>query len=714
MARYHGGGGYHHLVGGGGQDPHSIVVHDHDVLSGRGVNIAHHPGNQRFRTLVTTKADTNYCSAYSTTEKKKAAEEVIRHIQSLRPPGRFLRREGRANNSRGLQGPWYTLSEKEVLKKTTQALRDCNRQDRTGYAVGVAVPDDVKQAVERRQQNQQLQRTVSDAGGGLGLVPVQGFGGEPAHSTSPFGNNSLSRKRSLSPSVEQGAALLKNQRTGIIDMRSTSTSSAQQQQQLTLSPAVGQHVSTVTPAGSAEHGSTGSSDGTTVISAIGAPPAPPLAGVNYSSQPSLAMAPAPPTVLVYQQSGSASRSNNGAPSPHGSYSSVGGGGAPGPVSPAQQQTSIYGMEQRHLAQDLVHMATSSAVPPPPPPPGQTTQLIYAPPPPGAAYTTTPRSAPVGGGSTPYMYVQAPSPTPYAIHGGGAPPPTGMYVANPLGGGGRTSAPSTPRELHHHHHHHVVPYSAPPVIGTSSPMSPARTTTTIPTSSSSFHHHHHHPAVYGGGPPNRPAPPAPPMPSYQPIAPMCASTSGTPAPPPAPLSYGTTPVPQQQHQVHNLATGSCSPPAPSPYASATAPVTATSTTTTPGGRLVHHDHSANTRSKSSPPPLPDTPSPAPGPDHGMQHYDYGMNSSDDGGGHDGDDPYGVLPGSTTQGGISGNSSTGDPLADLITVGESVRDHHHHHHHGNNDDYSFHIGTTTTATSGGRSGDDDDATDVSAVF
>jgi hypothetical protein len=121
-----------------------IVVTDNDVLCGRGVNIAAHAGNERFRTLVTTRADANYCEGYSATEKKAVAEEIIHHIASLDPPGRFLKREGRGQVSRGLNGPWEELSRKEALKKTCQALRDCNRNDRETYANGVVAPDDVK------------------------------------------------------------------------------------------------------------------------------------------------------------------------------------------------------------------------------------------------------------------------------------------------------------------------------------------------------------------------------------------------------------------------------------------------------------------------------------------------------------------------------------------------------------------------------------------
>lgn len=70
-----------------------VIVHDHDVLSGRGVNISGHPGNQRYRTLILTRKDGDYCEKYTTSEKRAVAEEIIKHIHSLDPPGRFLKRE---------------------------------------------------------------------------------------------------------------------------------------------------------------------------------------------------------------------------------------------------------------------------------------------------------------------------------------------------------------------------------------------------------------------------------------------------------------------------------------------------------------------------------------------------------------------------------------------------------------------------------------------
>jgi len=116
-----------------------IILNDHDVLSGRGVNISSHPGNERFRSLLKIFRDNEYCKSYSVGEKRAVAKEVMTHIRHLDPPGRFLKLE--SNLSRGKD--WRVLSESEAMKKICQALRDCNRQDRSGYANKVITPTDV-------------------------------------------------------------------------------------------------------------------------------------------------------------------------------------------------------------------------------------------------------------------------------------------------------------------------------------------------------------------------------------------------------------------------------------------------------------------------------------------------------------------------------------------------------------------------------------------
>jgi len=99
---------------------------------------------------VQSRHDESYCTNYTTSEKRAIAEQILRHIKSLDPPGRFLKRIGRAPSSRGLHGPWEELSDREAVKKTCQALRDCNRTDRIGYAAAVNVPDDVRRHAESR------------------------------------------------------------------------------------------------------------------------------------------------------------------------------------------------------------------------------------------------------------------------------------------------------------------------------------------------------------------------------------------------------------------------------------------------------------------------------------------------------------------------------------------------------------------------------------
>jgi hypothetical protein len=190
-----------------------IYVHDHDVLSGRGVNIAQHPGNERFRSLVTTRADENYCTQYTASEKRAVAEDIIKHIKSLDPPGRFLRKDERGGSSKGLNGPWEELPEHEAIKKTCQALRDCNRSDRQGYAADVAIPDDVLQVANQRAQSglsvkQQAEVAVAAAQSSEEVQAAASL------------SETLKRARAepvdwgrVSPSVENAAEWLKKQRT---------------------------------------------------------------------------------------------------------------------------------------------------------------------------------------------------------------------------------------------------------------------------------------------------------------------------------------------------------------------------------------------------------------------------------------------------------------------------------------------------------------------
>lgn len=202
-----------------------IQVHDHDVLSGRGVNIAQHPGNERFRSLVNTRQDESYCANFTTSEKRALAEEIIHHIQSLNPPGRFLKRSGRSQCSRGLNGPWEELSHRECIKKTCQALRDCNRQDRQGYAAQVTAPTDVKHSAQERAKTGLTLKEYAAAA--VAKASPAAVSSSPYNLSPRMIDRSYSsidqRKRNndgttdpydrLSPSVEHAAHWLKKQKT---------------------------------------------------------------------------------------------------------------------------------------------------------------------------------------------------------------------------------------------------------------------------------------------------------------------------------------------------------------------------------------------------------------------------------------------------------------------------------------------------------------------
>lgn len=123
-----------------------MEVHENDVLSGKGASISNHRGNERFRSLVQERYDPTYCKDYTAAQKTEKAKEIIHIIQSSNPPGRFLKRSKHARNAKGLHGPWEVLSSGEAVKKTRQALRDCNRPDRAGYAAHL-VDEEISQSL---------------------------------------------------------------------------------------------------------------------------------------------------------------------------------------------------------------------------------------------------------------------------------------------------------------------------------------------------------------------------------------------------------------------------------------------------------------------------------------------------------------------------------------------------------------------------------------
>jgi hypothetical protein len=93
----------------------SVEPHPHDVLFGRGKKTSSHPGNRHFQFFV--KKLEEKCVLGPKENKPFYANYIINRIESLNPPGRFLKKDKNT-------GMWHEVSQKERKDKTLQALRD--------------------------------------------------------------------------------------------------------------------------------------------------------------------------------------------------------------------------------------------------------------------------------------------------------------------------------------------------------------------------------------------------------------------------------------------------------------------------------------------------------------------------------------------------------------------------------------------------------------
>jgi len=92
-----------------------INPHDHDVLSGRGNGVNMHKGNLQYRQYIASLK-----AAYVAAPKREKGTFpyiIVRNIQNLNPPGRFLKRDSST-------GTWCEITVKDALAKTRQALRE--------------------------------------------------------------------------------------------------------------------------------------------------------------------------------------------------------------------------------------------------------------------------------------------------------------------------------------------------------------------------------------------------------------------------------------------------------------------------------------------------------------------------------------------------------------------------------------------------------------
>jgi len=86
-----------------------------DVLCGRGAATNNHPGNLRFRALISLHQD-QYLAAQNG-EKAEISRSVVRALRQFDPPGRFLKKDPPT-------GLWFDIGEDKATEKTSQAFRE--------------------------------------------------------------------------------------------------------------------------------------------------------------------------------------------------------------------------------------------------------------------------------------------------------------------------------------------------------------------------------------------------------------------------------------------------------------------------------------------------------------------------------------------------------------------------------------------------------------
>ena len=113
-----------------------VISHpsENDVLFGKGHCIHNHTGNKQYRQIVDDKKQL-YAMATKNSEKKAIAYQVLRAIQELNPPGKFLKK--------GNDGVYYEQEENTVVTKIKQALREnlSIRKDRIKTEAAVAAAE---------------------------------------------------------------------------------------------------------------------------------------------------------------------------------------------------------------------------------------------------------------------------------------------------------------------------------------------------------------------------------------------------------------------------------------------------------------------------------------------------------------------------------------------------------------------------------------------
>jgi len=134
----------------GGELKDIVAPHDHDVLCGRGLFAQKHSGNKRFRTIVNmNKAAYKACKHV---EKGDFPKTIVDKIWSLDPPGRFLKQDQ-------WSGLWNDIGAKEAIRKTQQALREGQSDEKTASKRWMKPAYDLSSPTECQNEEETLAAT---------------------------------------------------------------------------------------------------------------------------------------------------------------------------------------------------------------------------------------------------------------------------------------------------------------------------------------------------------------------------------------------------------------------------------------------------------------------------------------------------------------------------------------------------------------------------
>jgi len=146
---------------------------DYDVLFGRGGMTNNHPGNRRFRDIISLHRPDYVCAIK--VEKPNVARRIVAAIRGGNPPGRFLKKD-----SMGLK--WYDVGNRHATEKTSQALREkaTNEKDEKISTEGDVRKRLLEQALQEARmtrmrlskEGSNLPETYMDPVSGISMPPL--------------------------------------------------------------------------------------------------------------------------------------------------------------------------------------------------------------------------------------------------------------------------------------------------------------------------------------------------------------------------------------------------------------------------------------------------------------------------------------------------------------------------------------------------------------